>query len=879
MKCRFIDDYGSFLAKGHIPKTAYFPLCNKELLGAITASLCGDLKIDQEHFFLPPVSRINLTNDKSCINLWLRFPQGLFSITGVSATYLNHLWPVEKLVEASPGWFRLYLKSCELGLEAVILSFVPPDVNGQIFWVKIKSTARKTLGFEPIFVTPVYGRSADNIRDHRHVTSLLNRVRFLKNGLVVKPTMSFDEKGHRLNNTIYAVLGDKQLVDIYSYYEDVVGDGDLLNPKGLLQSKADRQYCQGKEVVAGLVFPEVKLRRSETVEFVTGLFIGEEKDLDKWQRFIKKNSVKQAYKKTWSYWKNYADKLRFDFPDKIYSNWLLWVGIQPYYRKLYGCSFLPDFDYGRGGRGWRDLWQDLLGLLLRHPEDVRSNILNNFNGVRIDGSNATIIGKVPGEFIADRNRISRVWMDHGLWPWETTKLYIDQTGDWKILFEKVRYFRDAQIFRARRYDYKWNGELYLKDAQGNYYYGTILEHILVQHLVQVLNVGDNGNIFLEDADWNDGLDMARERGESVAFTHFYAGNLLEIAELLEKIKDKVTSISLIKEASFLLEEPQRPSEKRDLLNRYFEAVQVREISGEKITISTEELIAILRLKAEHLRSHLLKNELLEVQGHKVFNGYYDNLGHRVCGEVDGRVRVTLTGQVFALMKATVSGELAREIAKSVDKFLFDEKIGGYRLNTDFGKIYPELGRAFSFAFGEKENGAVFSHMVVMYANALLRQGLVKEAEKALLSLYKLAIDSENSKVFPCLPEYFNNQKWGMYCYLTGSASWYILTLYRYLLGISSDMGDVLFYPKVSKAFFSQGDCIEVKTTIINRPVLVRIKNPLKLDWGDYVIDYIKIGSHKIVCRRNQVKISRAEMKRYLSNKRRTTIEVVLGCAE
>ena len=38
---------------------------------------------------------------------------------------------------------------------------------------------------------------------------------------------------------------------------------------------------------------------------------------------------------------------------------------------------------------------------------------------------------------------------------------------------------------------------------------------------------------------------------------------------------------------------------------------------------------------------------------------------------------------------------------------------------------------FGFAYGEKENGAVFSHMAVMYANALYRRGFAREGNKAL----------------------------------------------------------------------------------------------------------------------------------------------------
>ena len=75
-----------------------------------------------------------------------------------------------------------------------------------------------------------------------------------------------------------------------------------------------------------------------------------------------------------------------------------WVSFQPILRRIYGCSFLPHHDYGKGGRGWRDLWQDCLALLIMNPDGVRQMLLDNFAGVRIDGSNATIIGSKQGEF-------------------------------------------------------------------------------------------------------------------------------------------------------------------------------------------------------------------------------------------------------------------------------------------------------------------------------------------------------------------------------------------------------------------------------------------------------------------------------------------------
>ena len=217
-----------------------------------------------------------------------------------------------------------------------------------------------------------------------------------------------------------------------------------------------------------------------------------------------------------------------------------WVSFQPVLRRIYGCSFLPHHDYGRGGRGWRDLWQDCLSLLIMDPDGVRQMIIDNYGGVRADGTNATIIGAKQGEFIADRNGIARVWMDHGVWPFITTKLYIGQTGDADILKEKVCYFKDAQQERGRNIDCLWNEDYGLKQRceDGSIYEGSILEHLLLQHLCAFYETGAHNHIMLRGADWNDAMDMAEENGESVAFTCAYAGNLSDMAELLTVLEEE-----------------------------------------------------------------------------------------------------------------------------------------------------------------------------------------------------------------------------------------------------------------------------------------------------------------------------------------------------
>ena len=100
-----------------------------------------------------------------------------------------------------------------------------------------------------------------------------------------------------------------------------------------------------------------------------------------------------------------------------------WVCFQPFLRRLFGCSFLPHHDYGRGGRGWRDLWQDCLSLLLMEPQDVGKMIEANYGGVRIDGTNATIIGDGNGNYCGPQRYRTRLDGSRPLAPYDNKVIH------------------------------------------------------------------------------------------------------------------------------------------------------------------------------------------------------------------------------------------------------------------------------------------------------------------------------------------------------------------------------------------------------------------------------------------------------------------------
>ena len=211
-KLEFLGDDASFrLQNPEQISYLYFPLASEAgLKSAITPNLGGDSKLDQETFLLEPVSAENLHASRSTRNFWCITDQGCWSATGVSALQESQRFTPDadaSTLTAGLMWQRVCRASDREGLRAEITSFVPPGENVELMAVRITNTGAREKAVTGVAAVPIYGRSADNIRDHRNVTSMLHRIRTTEYGVLVKPTMSFDEKGHRANRTTYYVLG------------------------------------------------------------------------------------------------------------------------------------------------------------------------------------------------------------------------------------------------------------------------------------------------------------------------------------------------------------------------------------------------------------------------------------------------------------------------------------------------------------------------------------------------------------------------------------------------------------------------------------------------------------------------------------------------
>jgi len=344
----------------------------------------------------------------------------------------------------------------------------------------------------------------------------------------------------------------------------------------------------------------------------------------------------------------------------------------------------------------------------------------------------------------------------------------------------------------------------------------------------------------------------------VAFTSFYGGNLLKIADVLDDMAaiKGIHQVRLACELLILLDtlgekvnydDPQ--AKHQHLFGKYYHSVQPA-LSGQTVEVDIKDLVRDLRAKGTWIFAHIRRQEKILVrQGSKSyewFNGYYDNNGRSVEGLVDGRVRMTLTGQVFAIMSGmALEGEIEKTM-ESVECFLKDKTFKGYRLNTDFGvRHYLDLGRAFAFAYGTKENGSFFSHMTVMFAAALYQRGFARRGYEVLQSIYRMAMDGRRSKIYPGIPEYFDSQGRGMYHYLTGSASWLVLTQLIHVFGVRGLRGDLVLAPQLVKEEFDNKKTACVVCQFAGQRLTVEYYNPKNKDAGAYTIGEVLMDGQAV----------------------------------
>ena len=861
------DRQGSFVSKNSDRVSRlYFPLMNEAGLRSwVTPELKGDINGGFDRYLTPPLVTEELHRSLNARYVWIKTPDHPdWNLNGLSPVQQLHKWSPggeESLIEARPGQFSLTRQHAAAGLQVTLDLMVPATPDQVELWkITVTNTGDDDQQFTPWMVLPLYGRHADNIRDHRQVTSMFQKCYRDSSGVRIKPTIVHDESGHRVNDTTYfARFFDERGENpdrIWTRMQDFIGEGgSLANPGALIRNESEPRLNahdrHGVESIAAAAFPQKTLSPREQAIYVAVVGMTREDEVDDLvSRYGSPELFDQALKLTLDYWQGITRQIETETANPDFDEWINWLAFQLKARQIFGNSYLPDFGYGRGGRGWRDLWQDLLSIFLVDPESARDEIVNNLKGIRIDGSNATIIGNHPGEFKADRNNIARAWCDHGAWPLFALNFYIQQTGDFDVLFRKIPWWKDQFINRSKALDKHWSPAegTWQLDQESHTYESTVFEHVLVQQLSAFYHVGEHNVLLLEGADWNDTLDMARDRGESVCFESFYAGNLKGIIEWLAAVNEGGrTTVSLLRESTLLLDRSpgqvpvnyENQAEKGARLKLYFDQVSQR-VSGEMIDLEIGHLMADLRAKVSHMENKIRKKEWIVDGDEGYFNGHYDNLGRAMHGKYSDGWRMDLTSQVIPTIFGVADNEQIPKMYQSARKHLGTPGQPGLRLCTPYPELDLNIGRLTGFSYGFKEHGSKWMQQNIMFMYGLYHRGFSRLGEEILMEVFALTHEGDQGKTFPGIPSYYEPGDRGAYMYLTGSSTWLYLTIFTQLFGIRGKGGHLEIKPAIPGWLFNKNGEASIKFTFRSKEIRVRFMNKQRSEPDHYRIRSVTI---------------------------------------
>src|SRR5690554_5659986 len=217
--------------KLHRNEGFYLPLFNmNSMVSSITPYFSGDLKKGYYNYALKPTTETDLFELSTKRNVFFVINDKRYDLNGQMPWQESDelIYEIDQLVQKVTRTNDLF--------KLTTVSFVPVSDNLEVHEIKIKNISKIDLKIKTTTSFPLYSRSPENIFDHRHVTSLLNKIRIVEGGIVNKPTLSFDERGHQVNNVIYTfnALSNKTKPSNYiPVLDDYLNGGTYLYPKGL----------------------------------------------------------------------------------------------------------------------------------------------------------------------------------------------------------------------------------------------------------------------------------------------------------------------------------------------------------------------------------------------------------------------------------------------------------------------------------------------------------------------------------------------------------------------------------------------------------------------------------------------------------------------
>ncbi len=128
-------------------------------------------------------------------------------------------------------------------------------------------------------------------------------------------------------------------------------------------------------------------------------------------------------------------------------------------------------------------------------------------------------------------------------------------------------------------------------------------------------------------------------------------------------------------------------------------------------------------------------------------------------------------------------------------------------------------------------------------------GWSRRAINVLKGIYDHCRDFATSRIYPGIPEYVSDRGRGMYTYLTGSASWLLLTLVTQVFGVRGQRGQLAIAPKLVPEQFDELNHARMGTLFAGQRLEVTFHNPDRLSYGAYRVKRVSLDGADVAVQR------------------------------
>ncbi len=405
-----------------------------------------------------------------------------------------------------------------------ITYFVPTDVNGEIWKVKLTNLSVKKRKLEIYsFTELLMGNALNDIINQpndKHFTDIhfnkeyetliCTRRYWVLNRKVTVAQPNTDWRYNLLFTTTLPVSGfDGSLDNFIGRWRSEA------NPVAVESGKMSNTEITAGDPVAALQ-SKVTLNKKSKLEFAIILTVvsKDEKNPLKAVNMNKLKKLSTIETKLFDvkrYWNNYLSNVRVNTPDRKFN---LMLNIWNQYQAAVTFDMARNSGYYHGGllfgTGMRDQFQDILGMVIAHPDRVRKRLLNALRFQFKDGSTLHNFFKITEWGEKTNHSDTPLWIPFGITE------YLNETADFSILDEVVAFYDEGQA--------------------------TVYDHMKRAIDFAISACTERGLPKIMNGDWNDTLDHIgpKGKGETVWGAFFLGYVIKKTFELLENKKDFCT---------------------------------------------------------------------------------------------------------------------------------------------------------------------------------------------------------------------------------------------------------------------------------------------------------------------------------------------------